>query len=269
MTTLPQLLALKTLARDLYRGRLPTDGATRLFGGAVVAQALLAAYETVEESPCHSLHSYFIHPGDPARPVDYAVERTRDGGTFATRRVIAEQDGRQILNLSASFQKPGDGPEHQIARSADVPDVELLADDDARGQYVGLQLRNTSAPRPGIVPDIQPPYHQMWFRSLWPLGGELRHHQAALAYASDYPQLPTMVQPHPLTWKTPGFQFTSLDHSLWFHRPVDFTRWHLCTMDTPAAGGGRGLSRGTIYAQDGTVVASVAQEGMLRTRGKA
>lgn len=264
---LPDLLALEPIERDLYRGHPPTDGARRLFGGAVVAQALLAAYETVEDRVCHSLHSYFIHPGDPSKPVLFEVDRARDGGSFTTRRVIAVQDGRQILNLAASFQKPADGFEHQIQRPAGIPAPTELIDDDLRGRHVGLQLRNTSSPRPGMVADERPPFHQMWFRSEWALGSEVRHHQAALAYASDYPMLPVMVQPHPVTWKTAGFQFASLDHSLWFHRPFDFTAWHLCVMDTPSTAGGRGFGRGMVYAEDGTLVASVAQEGVLRMRG--
>ncbi|WP_242126270.1 acyl-CoA thioesterase II [Sphingobium sp. Sx8-8] len=266
ITNLAEMLALERIEHNIYRGHAPADGFSRLFGGCVVAQALLAAYDTVDEQVCHSLHSYFIHPGDPQKPVLFEVDRARDGGSFATRRVIALQDGRQILNLAASFQKPADGFEHQMAFDPAIPMPEMLIDDDLRGEHMGLQLRNISVPRPGMVAEERPPYHQMWFRSAWPLGPEIRHHQAALAYASDYPMLPVMVQPHPVTWKTPGFQFASLDHSLWFHRPFDFTRWHLCAMDTPSTSGGRGLGRGTIYAQDGTLVASVAQEGMLRMR---
>lgn len=237
----------------------------RLYGGAVVAQALLAAYETVEGHVCHSLHSYFIHPGDPAKPILYEVDRARDGGSFATRRVIAVQDGRQILNLAASFQKSAGGFEHQVPLGDAVAGPDDLID-DLRGHAAGLQLRNVAEPRPGMVADHRPPLHQMWYRSVWPLGPDIRHHQAALAYASDYPMLPVMVQPHAVTWKTPGFQFASLDHSLWFHRPFDFMQWHLCDMDTPSTADGRGLGRGTIYAQDGTLVASVAQEGMIRMR---
>lgn len=266
--SLVDILTLERAGPDCFRGWSPDPDAPRIFGGSVVAQALMAAAATVEGRACHSLHAYFIHPGDGAKPILFEVDRARDGGMFATRRVVALQDGRQILNLAASFQAPAQGVfDHQHAMPADIAGVDALSDDDLRGEAVGLQLRNSRLPRPGMVADARPPHHAMWFRSRLPLGDNPALHQAALAYASDYPQLPTIVQPHPVTWRTPGFQFTSLDHSLWFHRPLDFTRWHLCSLDTPIGAGERGLSRGTIYDADGLLVASVAQEAMIRMRG--
>lgn len=263
--TLIEQLALAPAGKDRFTGTTPSLGGGRIFGGAAVAHALLAAYETVSDRACHSLHAYFIHPGNPATPVTFEVERSRDGGSFATRRVRAMQDGRPILDLMASFQARGPGMEHQMAMPVAL-DPEALVDDDRRGASVGIQLRNAELPRPGFVPDVRAPHHQMWFRSEWPLGLELRYHQAALAYASDFPQLPVIVQPHPVTWAMDDFQFASLDHAIWFHRPLDFHQWHLCDLDTPSSAQGRGLSRSSIYAQDGTLVATVLQEAMIRMR---
>lgn len=265
MTTLVELLALERSGPTVFRGFAPPGGGPRIFGGAAVAQALLAAYETVEARVCHSLHCYFIHPGKVAEPVFYTVDRSRDGGAFATRHVSAIQDGRSILEMLVSFQRPTAGFEHQLALPP-APPPASLHDDDQRGAGVGIQLRNVRLPRPGFATEVRPPHHQTWFRSEQPLGPEIRHHQAALAYASDFTQLPTIVQPHPVTWSTPGFQFASLDHAIWFHRPFDFTGWHLCDMDTPSSSDERGLSRSTVFAEDGTLVATVLQEAMVRMR---
>ncbi|MET0137334.1 MAG: acyl-CoA thioesterase II, partial [Sphingobium sp.] len=170
-----------------------------------------------------------------------------------------------ILEMIASFQRTSEGMEHCIAMPAS-PSPDSLADDDMRGASVGIELRNRKVPRPGMVATIEPPNHQMWFRSRVPLGDAIRLHQAALAYASDFPQLPTIVQPHPVTWRTPGFQFASLDHAIWFHRPLDFTHWHLCDLDTPSSSQQRGLCRSSVFTQDGTLVATVMQEAMIRMR---
>jgi acyl-CoA thioesterase-2 len=266
LNTLIEMLALEPFGADVFTGHAPSADGSRIFGGAVVAQSLLAAYASVGERVCHSLHCYFIHPGDPSKPILFNVDRTRDGGAFATRHVSAVQDGRTILELLASFQHPSvAGFEHQ-ASPPNAPDPATLTDDDRRGESVGIQLRNVRLPRPGFEPTVLPPRHQTWFRSDQPLGPDICHHQAALAYASDFPQLPTIVQPHPVTWKTPGFQYASLDHAIWFHRPFDFNGWHLCDMDTPSSSGERGLSRSTVYARDGTLVATILQEAMIRMR---
>jgi acyl-CoA thioesterase-2 len=266
LQSLIEMLTLEPAGVDVFNGYAPTADGSRIFGGAVVAQSLLAAYESVGDRVCHSLHCYFIHPGDPAKPIRFNVDRTRDGGAFATRHVSAMQDGRTILELLASFQHPSDGAfEHQSPLPV-APRPETLIDDDRRGESVGIRLRNARVPRPGFVPEILPPRHQTWFCSDQPLGPEIRHHQAALAYASDFPQLPTIVQPHPVTWRTPGFQYASLDHAIWFHRRFDFNQWHLCDMDTPSSSGERGLSRSTVFSQDGTLVATVLQEAMIRMR---
>lgn len=263
MKTLIDMLALDQIGEGLFSGWAPDRGGARIFGGAAVAQALLAAYETVDGRVCHSLHCYFIHLGDPAQPMIFAVDRTRDGGSFATRHVTVTQGGRPILEMLASFQRPAAGYEHQ-STAPDVVAPESLGDDDRRGEAVGLQLRNLQLPRPGSEPTIRSPTHRMWFRSEQALGEDIRHHQAALAYASDFPQLPTIVQPHPVTWATPGFQYASLDHAIWFHRPLDFTAWHLCDMETPSSSDGRGISRATVYSRNGVLVATIVQEAMIR-----
>jgi acyl-CoA thioesterase-2 len=265
MAILVESLALEPIERDLFRGVTPPGSGARIFGGQVIAQCLLAAYETVEARACHSLHAYFIHPGDTSIPILFEVDRARDGGSFTTRRVTAVQNGRQILNFAASFQAPEEGFTHQ-SPAPSVAAPEALADDDPRGDSVGLQLRSVAVPRPGMVLGVRPPRHQVWMRSRQPLGEDLRFHQAALVYASDFPLLPTSVQPHPVTWGMRGIQRASLDHAVWFHRPFDFCQWHLYDMDSPSASGTRGLSRGAIYGPDGTLVASAAQEAMFRLR---
>ena len=268
MKTLIQMLALERVEGDRFSGWAPDRTSSRIFGGGVVAQALLAAYETVEGRVCHSLHCYFIDLGDPALPMIFDVGRTRDGGSFATRHVTVTQDGRPILEMLASFQRPVASFEHQTVAPA-VAMPETLGDDDRRGEAAGIQLRNIRLPRPGFEPTVRPPTHRTWFRSEQPLGTDLRYHQAALAYASDFPQLPTIVQPHAVTWATPGFQFASLDHAIWFHRPLDFNAWHLCDMETPSSSDGRGVSRATIYSRDGVLVATLVQEAMIRMRANA
>ncbi len=266
MKSLIELLALERVGPDLFSGTAPRRDEPRVFGGAAIAQSLLAAYATVETMLCHSLHCYFIHPGNAAAPILYEVDRVRDGGSFATRHVTARQNGRPLLSFIASFQHSREGLEHQIAPLHVGAGPDVLTDDDMRGQSVGIQLRNSEVPKPGMEPAIRAPRHQMWFRSVQTLGDDIRGHQAVLAYASDFPQLPVMIQPHPLTWRTPGFQYTSLDHAIWFHRPFNFHNWHVCELDTPSSSGERGFGRGTIYSDDGVLVASVSQEAMLRMR---
>lgn len=269
MQTLVEMLALERIDRDLYRGITPAGAGPRIFGGQVIAQCLLAAYETVEGRACHSLHAYFIHPGDPAIPILFEVDRARDGGSFTTRRVTAVQDGRQIFNLAASFHAEQDGFEHQAPMPAvAAPDPEALGDDDTRGRRVGIDLRTVDLPRAGMAPLVRPPRQQVWTRSNQPLPPDLRYHQAVLAYASDFPLLGTSVLPHGVTWAMPGMQNASLDHAIWFHRPFDFNGWHLYDMDSPSASGTRGFNRGSIFGRDGTLVASTAQEAMIRIRAR-
>lgn len=278
--TLVESLALERIELNLFRGTsLQTVG--RLFGGHVIAQSLLAAYETVENRLCHSLHCYFIHPGDVRVPILYEVDRARDGNTFTTRRVIAIQHGRQIFNLAASFQLEEPGLEHQ-AKMPEAP-----ADPEAQPGFFGEQrvkapwrgkeqtralkarpsvIDVRAAGRPASADGSQPATNAAWLRATTEVGSDPRTQQAVLAYSSDMTLLSTAMRPHAVDWQTRELQSASLDHALWFHRRSDFNQWHLYSQDNPSASGGRGLVRGSIFNSDGTLVASVAQEALIRVR---
>ncbi len=275
---LVETLALEPIEMNLFRGTSPTDGGPRIFGGHVIAQALLAAYETVQDRVCHSIHCYFIRPGDPKVPILYEVDRARDGASFTTRRVVAIQHGQQIFNLAGSFQVPEEGFEHQAVMPY-APPPETL--DDGRAQLKALaktlspeMIKAMSRPRPIQLreatprePDeTAPPVNNVWMRARAPIGPDAHLHQALLAYASDMALLGTAMRPHGVSWHTQGLQSASLDHAMWFHRPSNFNDWHLYAQDTPNASGGRGFIRGQLFSQDGTLVASVAQEGLIRMR---
>ena len=279
---LTESLALERIEVNLFRGVSPEDGPGRIFGGQVIAQSLLAAYETVEERVCHSLHCYFIRPGDPRIPILFEVDRSRDGGTFTTRRVIAVQNGKQIFNLAASFQTPEDGFEHQAPMPAVRSAGEMASEADAQKAKVmeGMteeMRRMMNRPRPiemvgrdnygfGRKPKPSEPKSDTWMRAVAPIGDDVRMHQVILAYASDMNLLSTAMRPHGVAWQTPGLQSASLDHAMWFHKASNFNDWHLYTQDSPSASGGRGFVRGAIYSEDGTLVASVAQEGQMRLK---
>ncbi|MBP7701192.1 MAG: acyl-CoA thioesterase II [Phenylobacterium sp.] len=279
---LTETLALERIEVNTFRGVSPEDGPGRIFGGQVIAQSLLAAYETVEDRICHSLHCYFIRPGDPRIPILFEVDRSRDGGTFTTRRVIAVQNGKQIFNLAASFQTPEDGFEHQApmpaVRSADDMAAEAEAHKKAVLDGMSEEMRRMmNRPRPiemvgrdnygfGRKPKPSEPKSDTWVRAVAPIGDDARMHQVILAYASDMNLLSTAMRPHGVAWQTPGLQSASLDHAMWFHKASNFNDWHLYTQDSPSASGGRGFVRGAIYGQDGTLVASVAQEGLMRLK---
>jgi acyl-CoA thioesterase-2 len=278
--TLAETLQLERLEVNLFRGRTPDNRPGRIFGGQVIAQSLLAAYETVEDRACHSLHCYFIRPGDPTVPIVFEVDRSRDGGSFTTRRVIAVQHGQQIFNLAASFQVAEDGFEHQMPMPTTPRWEEMPDEREARRammekhpeQFKGwmdrhqpIELRSEDA-RTYFTQGPSDPVSASWIRCRDPVGADLRMHQVVLAYASDMNLLSTSMRPHGVHWQTPGFQSASLDHAMWFHRPVNIENWHLYSQDSPSASGGRGFIRGSIYAEDGTLVASVAQEGLIRLR---
>jgi len=278
--TLVETLQLERLEVNLFRGRTPDDRPGRIFGGQVIAQSLLAAYETVEDRVCHSLHCYFIRPGDPTVPIVFEVDRSRDGGSFTTRRVIAVQHGQQIFNLAASFQVSEEGYEHQAPMPAapgwaELPDErvarqEMMKKDPERfkgwmDRHQPIEMRSEDA-RTYFESGAKEPESVSWMRCRDPIGDDFRMHQVVLAYASDMNLLSTAMRPHRVHWQTPGFQSASLDHAMWFHRPVNFENWHLYAQDSPSASGGRGFIRGSIYAEDGTLVASVAQEGLMRQR---
>jgi acyl-CoA thioesterase-2 len=277
------LLDIEQLEVDLFRG-VGSGGetTTRIFGGHVIAQALMAAYRTVPDRLCHSLHAYFIRPGDPKIPVIYQVDRARDGGSFTTRRVVAIQHGKQIFNLSASFHIDEDGWGYQH----EMPDVGAPEDwptrDELRESNLDkiperyredfmrrrpIELREV-APRDFFTPEPASDRNQLWFRMEAAKGQDPQMQHCLLAYASDMNLLGSSLRPHGLTWFQGNVMTASLDHAMWFHAPIEFADWHLYDLDAPWTGGARGFNRGAIYNADGTLVASVAQEGLMRPLGK-
>ena len=278
--TLVESLQLERLEVNLFRGITPDGMGPRIFGGQVIGQSLLAAYETVADRVCHSLHCYFIRPGDPRVPIIFEVDRSRDGGSFTTRRVVAVQHGEQIFNLAASIMTQQEGFEHQSQMPAgphwsELPDEAEMAREFLKtapedmkkwmGRSRPIEMRSLDA-RNYFVTGPKPPVSQAWFRCRTPIGDDAHMHQVILSYASDMNLLSTAMRPHSVHWQTPGFQSASLDHAMWFHKTADFNQWHLYAQDSPSASGGRGFIRGSIYAEDGTLVASVAQEGLIRMK---
>lgn len=275
------LLALEPLEVNIYRGANRDVGSGRVFGGQVFAQALVAARRTVDDArEAHSVRGDFILPGDLAAPIVYFVDRLRDGTSFATRRVTAIQHGRAIFNLSASFHKVEDGLAHQLSMP-DVPAPETLPSEltllRAIADRIPERYRATwTQDRPidirpvdpvdPFTADVRPPQRQLWFRATGTMPDELLLHQAVLAYASDYSLLTTSLLPHGVAYRAAGLQLASLDHSVWLHRPFRADDWLLYVMDSPVSSGARGFARGSIFARTGELVASVAQEGLLRMR---
>jgi acyl-CoA thioesterase-2 len=274
---LPNILDLEPIEVNLFRGYTPPRSLPRIYGGQVVAQSLVAAYKTVENRICHSLQCYFIRPGDPLQPVLYQVERSRDGSSFTTRRVIAIQKGEQIFNLACSFQIPETGFDHQSEMPAAPPPESVLTDlvrfETAvvdRPEIKDLMQRRPIDTRPVdpidmINPQRAGPTQMVWFRTYEPIPDDIAFNQCVLAYASDYALLGTSIRPHGVPFYS-KLQTASLDHAIWFHRPTNFHDWHLYVMDSPSASGARGFNRGTIYRQDGVLVASTVQEGLIRVR---
>ncbi|CAN5885149.1 acyl-CoA thioesterase II [soil metagenome] len=275
------LLDLEELELNIFRGRSRDIGSPSVFGGQVLAQALVAAGRTVEEERlAHSLHGYFILPGDVRAPIVYFVDRLRDGTSFATRRVTAIQHGQAIFNMAASFQLEEEGPEHQgempeVPPPEELPrELELIrrsADripERVRALYTQerpIELRPIDPVDP-FAPEPRPPLRQMWLRVVGSMPDELLKHQSVLAYASDYGLLGAALLPHALSFQMPQLQAATLDHALWFHRRFRADEWLLYSIDSPSAAGARGFTRGSIFARDGTLVASVAQEGLIRLR---
>jgi acyl-CoA thioesterase-2 len=289
------LLELEKIEENIFRGQsAPISSEKVVFGGQVVAQALTAAARTVPpERAAHSLHAYFILPGDPDAPIVYDVDRIRNGGSFTTRRVVAIQKGEAIFNLSASFQVAEEGFEHQV-EMPDVPPPEKLDDERTRHRDVlrqmnekerdalsdktlrGLHARAERAwpvtfrpvdPQDPLRPDEGPPERRVWMRAAGPLPDDPALHRALLAFASDFGLLRATMRPHGLSFIQPDFLAASLDHALWLHRRrFRLDEWLLYDTDGPSAGGGRGLSRGQLFTREGRLVASVAQEGLMRRR---
>ena len=286
-----RVLSLERVEENIFRGQSQNLGWGRVFGGQVVGQSLSAAEQTVPEGrSVHSLHGYFLRPGDANKPIVFIVDPIRDGRSFTTRRVVAIQGGETIFNLSASFQIEEPGHEHRAAEMPDVPDPESLRSERELGRRYLEKLpenvrtaipeaihRRIVAERPIEVrpvrsidpmkPQKLPASKQVWFRIVGELPDQISLHQYLLAYASDFHLLGTAMQPHGVTWLTPGMQVASLDHAMWFHNSFRFDDWLLYSMDAPAAQGARGFSRGQWFNRDGVLVASTAQEGLMRNRG--
>ncbi len=279
--TLLNVLDLETFETNLFRGCSPSDGWQRVFGGQVLGQALMAALRTVEEArPIHSLHGYFLLGGDPNHPIVYDVERTRDGGSFTTRRVKAIQHGRIIFTMSASFHKDEESYVHQ-ALMPDVPPPEGLPGvAELMGQMLDklpetmrrywarqhpIDLRPVDISR-YLSREPGPAFQHIWMRANGSLADDAKIHACILAYASDFTLLDTALVPHGKLLFDPDVQLASLDHAMWFHRPFRADEWLLYTQDSPNTSGARGFCRGSVFTRDGRLIASVAQEGLIRKR---
>ncbi len=276
------LLALERIEENLFRGQSQDLGWGTVFGGQVLGQALSAAVQTVPaERHAHSMHAYFLRPGDVRKPIVYEVDRIRDGGSFTTRRVVAVQSGKAIFNLAASFQKEEPGFEHQD-EMPEAPEPESLATEQERwkahaDRLPAFALQRALAPRPfetrpvepdddPFAPAPRPPRRMLWLRTAGQLPDDPALHGYLLAYASDFAFVTTSLLPHGVTWLTRGMQVASLDHVMWFHRSFRVDEWLLYVIDSPAAHGARGLARGRVFTRDGRLVASTAQEGLIRRR---
>lgn len=273
-------LDLGTSEGDIFKGRSQPQPHGRVYGGQVLAQAVVAAGRTVPEDedsrPIHSLHAYFLRPGDDKKPIEFVVERMRDGASFSARRVHALQEGRILLSLSASFQRLSDGMEHDLPMPAAPapeqlrPDREVLAQIDHpiaqhRAENQAVELRHVEplllAPSPPGA-DSQ----SVWMKLDRELPEDDLLHAAVLAYASDYVLLEPILRRHGVAWGDPRMRMASLDHVMWFHRPVRVDQWLLYTQSSPSARSGRGLGLGHMFTQDGTLLATVGQEGMVRIK---
>jgi len=272
------LLDLEEIEQNHYRASGPSEGWQRVYGGQVIGQALVAASRTVEdERTAHSLHGYFLRPGELGVPILYKVDRIRDGKSFTTRRVLAIQHGQAIFTMSISFQRPEDGLSHQFDMP-EAPAPEDLQDEqdlreiwaeqapehfETRDQDRPIECRPVE-PQDIFKPEPRPPRQMCWIKARDPLPDDPRLHQCVLAYLSDWTLLDTATLPHAISFMQDNVQMASLDHAMWFHRPFRADEWLLYVQDSPASGGARGLNRGLIYSRDGVLVASAAQEGLIR-----
>ena len=272
------LLQLERIEDNIFRGDSRDIGSPQVFGGQVLGQALSAAQHTVADRVAHSLHAYFLRRGDNNAPIVYEVDRSRDGGSFSNRRVVAIQHGRPILNLAASFQATEDGLEHHAAMP-DVPGPDGLPSlhEIARDlpDCVPMKMRRfLTEKRPFEFRPVRPfnfekreklpPINQVWIRAVDELRDDQTLHQNLFAYVSDYELLGSSTLPHGLSFVRDNVIMASLDHALWFHRKVNIDQWHLYSIDSPNASGARGLARGQFFTEDGMLVASTTQEGLVR-----
>lgn len=275
------LLDLEPLEDNMFRGQSRDLGGKSVYGGQVIGQALVAAARTVEGAVPHSLHAYFLRPGDMALPIVYEVDRVRDGRTFAARRVQAIQHGTAILSMIVSFQKPEEGLSHQV-KMPDVPGPETL-------EFAHVQRKRWADSRPDLPervraalarelaiefkfvkpwnplqPEVREPVQHIWLRAAGKLPDDPMLHTCVLAYATDFNLLSTALLPHGKSWFGPGMIVASIDHALWFHRDVRVDDWLLYSMDSPTAQGARGFSRGLIFDRAGRLVCSATQESLMR-----
>lgn len=283
MAELLRQMDLERLEYNLFRGISRDIVGPRVFGGQVLGQALIAAARTVETQPvriAHSIHGYFMRPGDMTAPIVYEVDRIRDGGSFTTRRVVAVQRGRAIFSMSASFQVREAGAEHQISMP-EVDGPEGLSSDLERWEHIidevppalrhrvlrqrPIELRPVDPINP-LYPHAAPPRQHIWLRARERVDDDPVLHQGLLAFASDFNLLGTALRPHGMSFLHENLQAASLDHAMWFHRDFRIDEWLLYAMDSPSASNGRGFSRGSLFTREGRLVASVAQEGLMRLR---
>jgi acyl-CoA thioesterase-2 len=275
---LVQLLDLERIEDNIFRGQSRDIGTPQVFGGQVLGQALSAASQTVTDRVPHSLHAYFLRRGDVDLPIVYEVDRARDGGSFSNRRVVAIQHGKQIFNMAISFQELEPGVQHQFD-PPDVPGPDELLDlkdisRDALARAPERMSRFVTTERPFYVrpvqmpnfdnPEKQAPTKQVWMKAVDPLPDNPSLHQRLLAYVSDYGLIATSTLPHGIAYMHDNVIMASLDHALWFHHPCRVDEWLLFSYDSPSASGARGLSRAQVFTQEGLLVASVAQEGLIR-----
>lgn len=266
-------------SEDIFTAPSQWSPAGRVFGGQVLAQSVLAASRTVpDDRPIHSMHGYFLRPGDVDLPITFSVDRIHDGHSFTTRRTQAYQRGAPIFSMIASFQSVGRGFEHQEPLAADLPQPEDLADERALLLTIDhplahywaterpFEMRHVESPIFVAVEGERTAHQAVWLRATDHLPDDPALHRAALAYASDYSILEPIFRRHGIAWATPGLRSASLDHAMWWHRPARVDDWLVYLQESPSASGGRGLSFGRIYTRDGVLVASVAQEGMVRVK---
>ncbi len=261
---------------DIFTGPSQWMPHGRVFGGQVLAQSLVAATRTVEARPVHSLHGYFLRPGDIELPITFSVDRLRDGRSFSTRRVQAYQKGEPIFSMIASFQETDPGLEHQDEFPLDIPApetlpsaAELIGDNPHPvAQYWAkarpFDMRHVGSPIYFSVKGEPVAHQAVWIKALGDMPADSQLHTAALAYASDYSILESIYRRHGIAWSHPGLKSASLDHAMWFHREPKVDEWMLYVQESPSASGGRGLALGRIFSQDGRLLATVAQEGMVR-----
>lgn len=277
LVDLLELLDLEQVEVNLFRGKSANEGWQRVYGGQVLGQALVAASNTVaaKDRSAHSLHAYFLRPGALHLPIVYTVDRIRDGRSFTTRRVLAVQQGQAIFSMTVSFQVHEAGLEHQTEMPKVPPPESLPTQEELRKRHaedmpadfvlgrMPIEMRFVD-PVNEFKPEPAPPRQTLWVKTTEVMPGDVRLHKCLLAYASDMTLLDTCIRPHGISYMQPNFQVASLDHAIWFHRPFRMDEWLLYVQDSPSSSGARGLCRGEFYDQEGRLVASVAQEGLIR-----